>query len=142
MPIQQAALEALNKRGRDFIVRIKQDLKVAGKSASGSLISKTTGSTKIVGSSVVFEAKAPEHWKFVDEGRRKGIMPPVKPLEKWVKKKGLKLNAFAVAMSIKQNGIQATHIYSNAIEDLKKNIGLDNIGEAIAKEIRTIKTKK
>ena len=91
MGIQQAALQALNKRGKSFILRIKQDLKAAGKDASGSLIKNTTGETKIVGSSVVFEARAPEHWKFVDEGRKKGIMPPVKPLETWIKKKGLKL---------------------------------------------------
>jgi len=142
MGIQQAALESLNKRGQKFIIRIKQDLKAAGKSASGSLITKTQGSTKIVGSSVVFEAKAPAHWDFVDKGRKKGSMPPVKPLKTWIKRKGLKLNAFAVAMSIKMNGIAATHIYSNAIEDLKKDVGMAGIGEAISKEIRTIKTNK
>jgi hypothetical protein len=43
----------------------------------------------------------------VDKGRRKGAkMPPIKPIEQWIKKRGLDLNAFAVAKNISKNGIR------------------------------------
>ncbi len=138
MSLESAALEALNKRGNTFIVRIKQELKSAGKSATGSLISNTRGTTKVSGSRIIFEATAPEHYVFVDKGRRPGAkQPPVKPIQEWIKRKGLDLNAFAVARSIAKKGIKATNIYTSAINRFKEDIDLDSVlSKEVTKELK------
>ncbi len=138
MSLESVALEALNKRGNTFIVRIKQELKSAGKSATGSLISNTRGTTKVSGSRIIFEATAPEHYVFVDKGRRPGAkQPPVKPIQEWIKRKGLDLNAFAVARSIAKKGIKATNIYTSAINRFKEDIDLDSVlSKEVTKELK------
>ena len=130
-----SAFEALNKRGKALIVRIKQELISAGKQASGSLVSDTRGETKVSGSSVVFEGIAPEHYIFVDAGRRVGATPPpVKPIQTWINQKGLDLNAFAVAKSISKKGINATNIYTNAVKEFTDGLAED-VGSDIVKEL-------
>lgn len=138
MSLESVALEALNKRGNTFIVRIKQELKSAGKSATGSLISNTRGTTKVSGSRIIFEATAPEHYVFVDKGRRPGAkQPPLKPIQEWIKRKGLDLNAFAVARSIAKKGIKATNIYTSAINRFKEDIDLDSVlSKEVTKELK------
>ena len=138
MSLESVALEALNKRGNTFIVRIKQELKSAGKSATGSLISNTRGTTKVGGSRIIFEATAPEHYVFVDKGRRPGAkQPPLKPIQEWIKRKGLDLNAFAVARSIAKKGIKATNIYTSAINRFKEDIDLDSVlSKEVTKELK------
>ena len=37
-------------------------------------------------------------------GRKPGTMPPIKSIQEWIKQRALKLNAWAVAMSIKKKG--------------------------------------
>lgn len=126
MSLEQVALEALNRRGTTFIIRIKQELKASGKSATGSLIQNTTGSARIEGTRVVFEALAPEHYVFVDKGRRPGAKaPPIKAIKRWISQKGLDLNAYAVAKSISKKGIKATNIYTGAIRDFKRELSFE-----------------
>lgn len=138
MSLAGVVLEALNRRGNTFIIRIKQNLKAAGKDATGSLITGTMGTATIQGTRIVYEAKAPEHYVFVDKGRRAGAkQTPTKPIEKWIKQKGLDLNAFAVARSIAKKGIKATNIYTNAIKEFKEEIDLDSVlRNEIIKEIK------
>jgi len=138
MSLAQVALEALNRRGNTFIIRIKQELKSSGKSATGSLIQNTKGVTKIVGTRVVFTATAPEHYIFVDKGRRPGAKPPpIKSIREWISRKGLDLNAYAVAKSIGKKGIKATNIYTGAIVDFKNDIDLDTVlSKEIIKELK------
>ena len=144
MAILRAIADEVNKAGRSFIVDIKQDLKASGKSASGSLIRGTTGSTSIIGSRVRFEGKAPEHYVFVDKGRRPGLTPPpIKPILKWVKQKGIGSGkkargiAFAISKSIGKKGITATNIYTNAIKQFTEGLNIAGIiTEEITKEVK------
>jgi len=138
MSLSSVVLEALNKRGNTFIIRIKQELKAKGKEATGSLVTRTMGTASVQGTRVVYEAKAPEHYVFVDKGRRPGAkQPPAKPIKAWIRQKGLDLNAFAVARSIAKKGIKATNIYTNAIKEFKEEIDLDSVlRNEIIKEIK------
>lgn len=76
----------------------------------------------------------------VEEGRKKGKMPPTAPIEKWINQKGLRLRkvvvrngvkvntftqkndasiksaAFAIAKSIAKNGIPETNFFWDAFE--------------------------
>jgi hypothetical protein len=130
--------ESLNKRGNALIVRIKQELISAGKdsqSGKDGLVGGTRQETKVSGSSVIFEGIAPEHYIFVDAGRRVGAKPPpVKPIQSWIDKKGLDLNAFAVAKSISKKGIKATKIYTNAVKDFEKGLA-DELGKDLVTDI-------
>ena len=133
MSLSSAIQEGLNKRGKVFILRIQQELKSAGKSATGSLILGTKGGTRVEGSRIVYEAFAPMHYIFVDQGRQPGSkMPPIKPIKEWISRKGLDLNAFAVAKSIAKKGIKPTRIYTNAIARFKNDLDLS---ATIKKEI-------
>jgi len=133
MSLISSIQEGLNRRGNVFILRIKQELNASGKSATGSLITGTKGSTRVEGSKVIYEAVAPAHYIFVDKGRKAGSkMPPVKPIQKWITQKGLDLNAFAVAKSIAKKGIKPTKIYTKAIAYFKRNL---DISATIKKEI-------
>ena len=132
MSLQTAIQDSIRSSGKVFITDIRQELRSAGKSATGSLIKQTKGVVSIKGDKIVFEGVAPDHWVFVDKGRRSGSMPPIKPISKWIKQRGLDLNPWAVAMSIKRKGIKPTNIYTDNIEKFKNNI---NIEDAVIKDI-------
>jgi len=138
MALLNSILDAVNKRGRVMITRIQTDLRGQGKSASGSLIKGTVGKGRIEGTKVIYEGKAPEHFIFVDKGRRAGAkQPPTKPIQAWIKQRGLDLNAFAVARSIAKKGIKGTNIYSKAVDQFTKDLNLEDIViKEITKEIK------
>ncbi len=138
MSIISAVAEEVRKRGGTMIIRIKQDLRSAGKNASGALIDKTKGETTINGNVVLFEGEAPAHYEFVDKGRKAGATPPpIKPINAWIKQKGLDLNAYAVAKSIGKKGIKATNIYSDSVEQFIKDIDLtEGVRREIIKDIK------
>ena len=133
MAIANIIHDTLSKRGSTLIVRIRQDLRSAGKSATGELIEQTKGEAKTSGNVVLFEGKAPDYYEFVDKGRRAGAKPPpIAPIRAWIKQKGLDLNAFAVAISIGKKGIKPTNIYTKNVEDFIN--GLD-LGKDLVPEI-------
>ena len=74
-----------------------------------------------------------DYWKNVNDGRQPGTYVPLKPLEKWIRNKGLnrdpkgrfkKFNikgvAAAISKSIKENGIQPTNFYDDSFDLLIK----------------------
>lgn len=81
---------------------------------------------------------------FVEEGRRRGKMPPTEPIEQWISKKPLKLRdkktgrlmtmsernkkrvAFGIAVNIMKYGIKPTYFFRSAIE-----ARLDDMNEAM-----------
>tara|TARA_R100001244_G_C5149744_1_gene129457 strand:- start:135 stop:554 length:420 start_codon:yes stop_codon:yes gene_type:complete len=138
MSIVSAIAQEVSKRGGTMIIRIKQDLRAAGKDATGRLINETKGDTTVNGNVVLFEGKAPGHYEFVDKGRRAGATPPpIKAINAWIKQKGLDLNAYAVAKSIGEKGIKATNIYSDNVEKFIKDMDLtEGVRSEIIKDIK------
>lgn len=53
-----------------------------------------------------FKILVPDYGKFLDSGTQPH-MPPVEPIQRWIEKKGLDLNAWAVATNIKKFGTKA-----------------------------------
>jgi hypothetical protein len=92
---------------------------------------------------------ANDYFIYADEGRRKGKMPPVEPLIKWIKKnnintKGLSINemAFMIANAIKRNGVMGKFFSGEIIESTTDivaeelaNTMAENICEAIVQAI-------
>jgi hypothetical protein len=141
MSIISAISQGVAKRGGTMIIKIQQELRAAGKSATGTLIKETKGETTVNGNVVLFEGKAPEHYEFVDKGRKAGAKPPpIKPIDAWIKKKGLDLNAYAVAISIGRKGIKPTNIYTDNVDRFIKELDLvSDIRPEIIKDIKDFK---
>jgi hypothetical protein len=75
------------------------------------------------------KVKMLDYWKNVNDGRQPGKYVPLKPLERWIRNKGLnrdtkgrfkKFNikgiAAAISKSIKENGIQPTNFYDDSFD--------------------------
>lgn len=96
---------------------------------------------------------ANDYFIYADEGRRKGVMPPVEPLIKWIKKnniamRGLTVNemAFIIANAIKRNGVMGKFFSGEIMETTTDIVSeelattmADNICEAI---VQAIENKK
>ena len=117
--------KALNAIGKDLISEISKQLISMNKVASGNLLNSLDYKVIEVVDGLTLELLAASYLDVVDKGRRPGKMPPTKAIESWIKvrginvgKKGIKSTAFAIATSIKHNGIKATNIKQNAINNI------------------------
>ncbi len=96
---------------------------------------------------------ANDYFIYADVGRRKGVMPPVEPLIKWIKKnniamRGMTVNemAFIIANAIKRNGVMGRFFSGEIMETTTDIVSeklattmADNICEAI---VQAIENKK
>ena len=96
---------------------------------------------------------ANDYFIYADVGRRKGVMPPVEPLIKWIKKnniamRGMTVNemAFIIANAIKRNGVMGRFFSGEIMETTTDIVSeelattmADNICEAI---VHAIENKK
>lgn len=96
---------------------------------------------------------ANDYFIYADVGRRKGVMPPVEPLIKWMKKnniamRGMTVNemAFIIANAIKRNGVMGRFFSGEIMETTTDIVSeklattmADNICEAI---VQAIENKK
>lgn len=109
--------------------------------ASGDLRDSIKFQIKYFGTTYTFELSMLDYWKWVDQGRRPGKMPPIAPLIRWASEKklavrgdtkrlGAKRNtkkdvllgdkarkslAFAVARKIAREGTRPTNFYSKVV---------------------------
>ena len=96
--IAQEAVETL----RDNIRTAMAD---KGKNATGEtartldVIARSVGAE---GGEAALEANG--NWRWVGNGRGPGAMPPIAPIQAWIRARGLDLNAWAVAGRIKREG--------------------------------------
>jgi hypothetical protein len=114
---QYKAIETYCKR---IVKRAKSNLRRKNKLASGSLYDSITYRINKRNSSFQFEYA--QHGEFVEKGRRRGIMPPVEPIAKWIKQRGLNLSPWAVAKSIKKKGIKPYPFISNEIDKSQEEL--------------------
>jgi hypothetical protein len=78
---------------------------------------------------ITLQIRGKAYWYFVDKGRKKGKQPPTKPIEKWLRVKGLvdkwKLDkpykvrgmAYVIARTIGLKGTKATDIFTNYLDE-------------------------
>lgn len=95
------------------------------------------------GVSVYFEL--PEYWKYAPENERTGgKMPPVEPLEQWIRDKRLNVEeskipsvAWAIALKIKEEGWdnQPRHNFIDTLSNPKFNDICDRIENAIYQQV-------
>ena len=136
----------------DLIDDIIEDLNTQKKNDTGGLAKSLKVEASELGGIISVRFKAKEHWKWVDQGRRKGSRPPVAPIQRWVTRKlgisdesSAKSMAYAIARNIEKNGIQPTYIFRNNVDKFKsklKSLILNTSREDVTKEIRKILNRK
>lgn len=89
----------------------------------------------------VWTLVAYDYYKYVSTGRRSGSMPPVKDLIPWIKKNGISARgmtvnqlAFAIATSIKRNGIKGKK-YEDKVVDVSTDILSEELSEELSEKI-------
>lgn len=115
----KAQMESL---GRETVEYIKQILLENDKLASGNLISSLNYNVITQIDTVLLDIIALDYFKYVDEGRKPGKMPPIKPILKWVEMKGISIGkysdrqtAFIIARSIGKKGIKPLNIKNRLV---------------------------
>lgn len=118
-------LEILGVESIGFITKIlvENDKQVTGnliKSLDFKIIKDIDG--------LFLQILAAPYFKNVDDGRRPGKMPPVKPIQKWADKKGIRIKntssqqtAFVIARSISRKGIKPLNITNKLIDNIMRN---------------------
>ena len=123
---------------------LKENLEKHDSLASKSLWQSVRVPVNIFGDTYVLQIIMEDYWKWVDQGRKPGKMPPIAPIAKWIAQKGLPIRAqvkasplkrksklslservrsrqrsvaFLIARSIGKKGIKPTHFYSDVIND-------------------------
>ena len=115
-----------------IVKRAKANLRRKKKIASGALYESIKYKINRQKETFYFEWDA--HGDFVEKGRRRGArMPPIKPLEQWIKRRGLDLSAWAVAKSIQKRGIKPVPFITPEIDKSEDEL-VALLEEAIEKD--------
>lgn len=96
----------------------------------------------------IIEFNGPEYWKWVENGRKAGKMPPVKPILEWIQKRNIvpyrnedgkipSLNslAFLIARKIGKQGTKGIQFLSKSLDQTKDYFD-SLVSDAIEKDIR------
>ena len=124
---------AMEQYGEALVIEIVQQLKNAGKEATGKLAKSVSYELIETLDKISVGIKALDYFDVVDGGRRKGAAPPpTGAIIKWINVKGIKgrnpktgkiqsqkSTAFAIAKGISKNGIKPTFVVKKSLRKLK-----------------------
>jgi hypothetical protein len=118
----------LDKLGKDSVDFLKTILLRNGKVASGDLINSISYQVVQESNGFILRILANDTFTYVDEGRRPGRMPPVKPIVSWIKEKKIKFGnlsdnsmGFIIARSIGEKGIKPMRLKKQLLDDFLTN---------------------
>jgi len=149
--------EVLNVQADIWQKTLVQSLEDKDKVSSGNLAQSINVEVTEEKTKFVFTLRMDDYWKYVDEGRKKGGKQPpqeamlefialrgiqpkapktIKPRKKAISQDKLRKSlAFAMAKSIKDNGITASNFYTDEIEGLTKGL-VKEVSKSLAKDIK------
>jgi hypothetical protein len=122
----------MDKFGADLIKELANQLIIADKKATGSLIDSLDYELLVVLGDFVINITANDYLYWVDQGRKRGkTPPPQKAIRKWIDIRGVQRfrdkkgrfiskdsQAFIIARSIGKKGIQKTNVIKKATNKL------------------------
>lgn len=106
--------------------------------ATGTLAGETSFHVDVNGNKYEVVLNLPVYWKWVENGRKAGKMPPIEPILDWIKAKPVvprerdgrlpteKQLAFLIARSIGKDGTKGKHVLERSVQE-----GLDMMLESI-----------
>ena len=151
----------LKDKAELIIGALKKNLEAHDSIASRALFQSIRTEIKVFGNSYTLELFMEDYWKWVDEGRKPGKMPPIDKIAKWIAQKGIPIRsmvkasplkrksklslseriksrnrslAFLIARKIAKHGTKGTHFYSDVINDKFFQDLNNDIGEALKKD--------
>ena len=131
----EATEVVIKQYGVKAISEIIAKLKKYNKSASGRLINSLTYSIVDTVEGILAQIKGEDYFEYIESGRKPGRIPPITPLLKWVRLKGLpEASAYAIAKKIGKFGIKPRPILSEVIEENKFAEGTE-LEEALSTDI-------
>lgn len=152
----QMTYSALDRIGKLWVKIMKQKIRKSGKVASGELLESIDYRVIPDGENgFLLEIQFADYFKFVNEGRRKGLGPkasqggvPIPALTEWISQKKLKGRdkkgrfitnlslAFAIRYSIYKYGIKPTNIYDRSLDSLMTMLNPAKIPASTPPELR------
>jgi len=126
--------DLLNKYGESVIKEAVNRLKNAGHSNTGTLARSLDYEIEESKRELTLVFYGADYLEYVDKGRRPGSKPPpIKPIKKWVKQKGIEPKAaYAIAKKIGKYGIKPTNFWT--ISSTRRQGYLNKRMEEILKE--------
>lgn len=150
---------AMNTFGDAVIKRARKNLNTKGfggqkasrkKNASGRLSKSLDYDVKSTKTGLVLEFEGVDYARFVEEGRKKGKMPPSGVIDKWFVQKNLKgardskgkfikrkSSVFAIRKHIKENDIKPVPFMGEALDKEFKDLG-DDLQTALVTDLEDI----
>lgn len=116
--ISKKELDALYKKyAKDLIAILIGELKKVKKEATGRLIKSLKLDLQGLAQQTNIFINAEPYLVNVDKGRKKGTYPPIAPLKKWARLKGMDEGAaYAIQKKIYKFGIKPTNVIDKAIK--------------------------
>lgn len=149
--------ETLKKVGDFLVKQLRNELDKDNANASGELNQSIQAHIRETNANKLeVDIQSLPYLKYIDEGRKPGIFPPVNKLEKWINDKGIKPNekrtvketAWAMAMGINKKGIPSNPKYPGAkgiVQKVKDDnmITIKNmVGKGFKQEIKLMINKE
>lgn len=153
------------KWGKLFVQKTQANLAARVKDAeTGNLYQSIAFDVDIEGDSYTFKIIMADYWEYVDQGRKPGKKPPIKPIVEWIQNKptlkaklGLtnkKLKsqgtarlgditarkpilaaAFGISVNIGKKGTKATKFFSDVVNDVSIELLERDLIRALGKEV-------
>jgi hypothetical protein len=137
----------LKEFGRDYVKILVRELKRARKDASGRLINSIDFKLRDEASNILIIIESEDYLKWVDEGRKRGSYPPIRPLIEWTRIKGLPVGAaYGIQKNIFKFGIKPTNVIQRVINEFENSPTLtkkyeDEVVEQIIKMVNQTNNK-
>lgn len=128
--------KAVKQFGLETISSIAAGLRAVGADNTGQLINSLRFELKETAEGIEMLIKGNDYFKYVENGRKPGKMPPLNEIIKWVSSKGLPRSAaFPIAKKIGKFGIKPRPILKQIIESNKFKESYSLLAEAYAKDV-------
>ena len=128
----------LDRRGSDTTYKLRQ-----------SIAENLSDGLEITAGSVYASISLEHYYEQVDQGRKRGSMPPVRDIRKWINDKGIGSNdkerdgiAWAIAKKIAAEGTKGNHFYSDVMNTSSINKLEKDINEAAGQDIEDLITNR
>jgi len=114
--------QKLKEFGRDYVKILVRELKREGKDATGRLINSIDYRLREDANNIFIVIESVDYLKWVDEGRKRGTYPPIRPLIQWANIKGLpKSAAYGIQKNIFKFGIKPTRVIQRVINEFENS---------------------
>ena len=137
--------KAAERYGKEWAAELRNQLRIAGKDASGRLIKSIRADVLIDATGAEIDIEAEQYLEYVNAGRRPGgKRVPISALQQWVSIRGIQPRAgmtvealpWVIQNSIWRKGIPATNVIPKTIASMQTNArAITLLEQAIAENI-------